>query len=950
MAAKRVATRRVTTDDPALRALIAAGDIDGTFAHLAALSAGERSALRPFVRDLMASTERAYERRPNAPDASAPADIRQWRCLVAAAIASDDLASILLAADQPPTFVRAVRELRPACAPELAARLVEGGRRGYLPLARRLVAEGVSDHPTTSDDYVLAFFDFDFLRGESYDNSRSMWVALLDDEAHLALDVDRLFDVEGTSEMSLANHDRGVDAQRTFTTALIELADAGMLDRVRLLDRTLEVLQRDWPAFRAGWFSRFHDALAPTAEQIAARAPIYRALLASSIPATVAMAVLALTRLDEVGGAQDHEARIDALAPVMLARAKRTALAGLALLERSAIEVTSRARAAAAVAAQALGHESADVQAAALGFLERHGSRADHDLAESVRERLAVVAPTQRARVRAWLGDEQEGGVAAPAPAPSPDPSPASSPAPARGAIVVGPARGGPIAPIADADELLLRVAYVLENDDDVQEIERVFGGLARLGSDAAVRSSLSQLKKRAEKLREDQMTERVFGAELARCVLSLGAARLEPRRSRFPWLKPADLVGRVRDAVDLFTDRIDAVVLHVLDPARAGLPLLATPTELPANVDPAALVARVASYEERAALPDPLDAEIALLRLTTKASTAERAEAARDARSLTSDMGRAVRRALGGADLPKDARLAIAASRARDPEADDPELDAVVAAGAGIGRVARYPWTVERWHINEHDYPGLTFTRTPALPDVDHGALTVALHRGVTSTHRDRALPGNERGETKIGGPRVGTVRYLASLWPAQLDPFFVEGAVALAGNIDFGSSHPQYRAYLEPLLARTTAWSEAASVLLAIGLSSKPSDEVALAVDAMAIAAEDGRLPVDAFGAVLRRMLPAGVVKIARWAKSFARVAAVSSVTADVAVRSLELALQGEVPGALPRDLASAVELVLELRTASPGRPLPTATRAYLSALPKSGKLEKVKRALLA
>ncbi len=69
----------------------------------------------------------------------------------------------------------------------------------------------------------------------------------------------RLFEHEGTGELSLASH-----ASNSWLEALRGMAADGMIDRDRVLRSALEALLRDFAAFRAGWFSRLHEALKPS--------------------------------------------------------------------------------------------------------------------------------------------------------------------------------------------------------------------------------------------------------------------------------------------------------------------------------------------------------------------------------------------------------------------------------------------------------------------------------------------------------------------------------------------------------------------------------------------------------------------------------------------------------------------------------------------------------------
>ena len=64
----------------------------------------------------------------------------------------------------------------------------------------------------------------------------------------LVEDVWRVFEVEGGGENSLAAYDKYSSAENRWRTALVELGNDGSLDRERLLDASLDALQRGFGA------------------------------------------------------------------------------------------------------------------------------------------------------------------------------------------------------------------------------------------------------------------------------------------------------------------------------------------------------------------------------------------------------------------------------------------------------------------------------------------------------------------------------------------------------------------------------------------------------------------------------------------------------------------------------------------------------------------------------
>src|SRR5207248_9493489 len=79
----------------------------------------------------------------------------------------------------------------------------------------------------------------------------------LSDPAFVERELWRLFEIEGTSVLSFKNLDR-FSKGRPWATALLTCAAEEKIPRARLLDATLDALQRDFVQYRAGWFADLH--------------------------------------------------------------------------------------------------------------------------------------------------------------------------------------------------------------------------------------------------------------------------------------------------------------------------------------------------------------------------------------------------------------------------------------------------------------------------------------------------------------------------------------------------------------------------------------------------------------------------------------------------------------------------------------------------------------------
>jgi hypothetical protein len=357
-----------------------------------------------------------------------------------------------------------------------------------------------------------------------------------------------LFECEGSGELSLAAYDKYVQAANTWFHAFLTMAADGAIDRSRVLAATLDALQRDFAAFRAGWFSRLHEAMKPAKTERAALRERYLDLLNSRVPATVSFAMKALTEGHKAGWF-DAAKELDRLAPAFQARDKGTVDRALALARKISRESDAATRVrAAALSALALAHESPEVQSAAL---ELTGGDA-----ALIAPYLDVLAPS----VRAGLGTAQS--VAAVSDTPT---------------IITEDESTSRVEPLATVNELIEMFSAVLENQGPPAEIERVIDGVVRIGI-AAARDDVgferlsTPLARRAEQLLARN------GVSQPRAALS-GLAMAWTRRRRIPAPQSegnlADfLIWRLWCAAEQAAQRVEQ-------------PLLSLPTSTDGRIDP---------------------------------------------------------------------------------------------------------------------------------------------------------------------------------------------------------------------------------------------------------------------------------------------------------------------------------------------------------------------------
>jgi Family of unknown function (DUF6493) len=353
--------------------------------------------------------------------------------------------------------------------------------------------------------------------------------------------------------------------------ALARLSARGMLDRDRLLDESLEAFFRDFQPRRLGWYVVMHDALAPSAADMAPRAERYLALLGAQAKAGVTLGQQACGRLLNVG-LLDPSAFLAASGPALLFPQKSVATAHLRLIGTLAASRPAIRDAALVTAAQAFGHQREDVQAAALKLLGKHGPSAD--LAAS------LTSPTSKDTLVARV----------------------------------------PV--VEDGAGVVLLLGRLMEDATDAVAVEQALAGAVRFaGMPLAKRIRLAvPVLKRARQVAADDPFEPFSGyavrTDVARLALAWGTGVLPPApeegRPRGDYLEdgttPRGTIAGIMSA------RIRAACELIIE-GRPGL-LLAEPEYADGSIGHQTLLERVAQLAVARGVPALADLEAALLRL----------------------------------------------------------------------------------------------------------------------------------------------------------------------------------------------------------------------------------------------------------------------------------------------------------------------------------------------
>ncbi|APG02636.1 hypothetical protein BJI69_01080 [Luteibacter rhizovicinus DSM 16549] len=897
------------TMDRALDEALERGDMAGVVSALHGIPREDRAALVPKLRERAGELKEQYNPQLSWQENKPHLDRRfaVGAGLFVCGTAIDAAGAFLRAEDA----VALARAFDPPSLQGLGEAILSQPRIGIAHVNPYIEA-GLMTRPD-SDAHTLMMMDLPTYAGWQKKQSMEAYVRS-DPTLHQV--ILRVMEIEGTSDASLAAVDKyRRDAWSIFFASSWAQTHFG---RDVLLDKALDALERDWPLFRSGWFSRFHERLAPNADELMPRLPRYLALCRSRISPTVGVALKALEKIDAISPI-DTQDLLDALGPVMHAAAKGHVETAMKLMDTRLGGDPTMAASVARLLVDALAHADAGVQAKAIKRLARVGVNAD------VRTMLSafvpLVAASNRANLAMLTGDSADR-----------DETP-ESPSPQEVRHVAGPLDASrKLARIDDPDTLVERIAYVFENDTDIDAFEEVVAALTRMAPlDAIARARLAPIAKRLPRLRKP------VAEALGQLVASL-----------------LDLpVMAYRRQVDHYGEHA-SVDIHILDrmvdtvaTAKHGAALepLDAATHRGGVIDPARLVQRMVAHAAANVPCDRRQAVRALLRLVPIPTSEVRMEAAA---LPDSSLRRAFRYALGGNldEGDHDVALLAAAARIRHPGTDDPLLlDRLGDLGPDTTRAPRVSWQVS---TRQHEYDGRTYTFHDLNVDADRRpAETDPL---LIAAFRHRPLSFEPRYASQrwaYSGIDEGLIRYSAMQMPSCLDTFFVEGVRELGNNLDWSEARWQNRAYLAPLLDPTVHAGPMGSLLLALALAGKEPGQTALAVDALVQMALDRRLDVERLALDMRELLATGHVRASRYAKSLALATRAAPGVSTVVIRLLEVAI-GASPGQPPRDVAQLLALLRETLLASGAR-MGDDTRALLPTLTLSGRAASIRKALI-
>jgi hypothetical protein len=544
---------------------------------------------------------------------------------------------------------RILLDRRPPWLSELAAQYVTDY---HWDSAWKLVIDGGVPRPT-GEEYLL---------GMAENVARLPEPGLADmvlrDPALLTVDLPALLELpDGLSRIVWRDIVVGASTGRhTWLPVLNAHFPPGHPIRDRILDQLLDMLTGDLNGPDAARLHKFLDELAATPAELAARRRALFTLLAHRAPGVVSYAIRILTRLGRANLIPPAEL-IDGVEPALLAPAKSTATAALAIVAAALRRDPRVERRALERFATAVAHPHPEVQLAAVDAAAPH-LVAHPDIAGRLGELLPDLSATAAQRLRTTLPQRPTAEPSAPA-ADLDDVIRRAEKFPPEIAHTCGldvaveaVRRGGEppsvpvrpwaaagaaaMRPVSGVDELIQVLLRVVDGRGGIVDLERALDGLAGVGSrwpsdfGRRVGPLVARVNQRLERDARD------WGERPSGDMCLLVASWIQPERGAgpaYPVAKPGTwLTGRIRE-----------VALGLGDPDPR--PLLALPTDKRGWIEPAVLVERASAAG--GALKRPIDAAVALARLNPSGRTA----ALHQATDLPGALGRAVRAALGGDD-----------------------------------------------------------------------------------------------------------------------------------------------------------------------------------------------------------------------------------------------------------------------------------------------------------
>jgi hypothetical protein len=763
--------------------------------------------------------------------------------------------------------------LKPSWIDRWAEVIVEENPR-HFSTVQELHHQGLCHLPNT-DAYIMGYY--------AHNQTKIDLVS----DAFLKTDIWRFFEVEGGGEFSLASHDKYTSDANAWSTVISTLSAEGRLDRDRLLDASLDALERDFGQFRAGWYSRFHMKLAPTPVEMVVRTPQYLRLLGSMVPPTVSFSLKVLKQIDKAGALSPNDL-LTAIEPGLQARQKSSAISALQLLKSCARKHPERSADVASAAVAALISEAGEVQESALDLIEQLDQTQNPKVLNALADFLDTATPSIKPRLSQLLGTRAADTE-----------DPVAYPVPQQEALE----------PVRSAEEAVAIYLQLLEECADPFLMERAMDGVARFGAEAS--HLLSPLAKRASQIQKREADGgyspgKYYQRSISTTALAWASGNSFEEEFQ-PLLKERYSGHRpFKIKKDSFEGLFAARSQEILGFVQSGhaVPLLSAPTDNRGYLSPTVLVARVQEYRSLGLQPGITDYKLALMRLAPEA----RDVALTDLRPAT-EADRALAYAMG-ADFPHetDKQLWAIAWSSRLPLKADPAIQTLVGGQvAGAGTPAGLEFDAYRYHSHGYSWPMPRIVVSPPITGQEDQILAFGM------LHKDEPIYGKSlhaNAWMAFANPWVSIAR------PAHSELYFAAGILELELDQKL-AAHP-CQAFLDPFFRPGCEPAAMAHALLAWYLAAADGAIGSVTTDGMATIIAQDKFDPSSFADAARKLVFQAGLPLRRWTQRMREISAISQQHAD-AVRVALSELLSQLPEDLPRDLGGILELLYELHIAS-------------------------------
>ena len=773
---------------------------------------------------------------------------------------------------------------------------------------------------------------------------------------------------------SLTSCDNGNDWKDAFCT----LIKKDEIPKARVIDGCFQSLNRPFSDYESKWYAQL-------IEQLIDRLKIsndelvndsrYLDLIHNANPTPRTLGAAILERLFKAGKIADKD--VIPLAAIMFTEpAKGKAKKVVGMLEKIAKRSCDLRGEVFHALLEALQHEASEIQQAAVDLLLKYDALANPEIEKAVRKIIPSLPITLQKMIPGTnfhTGTNRKTVSDLPVSAP-----------------VVAVVKYMPVEPIQNFSELLDLAVQLVEGFKEIDDVERLVDGLARLGMERPkdfkekTASLLARTQKLIEKLEvphpkdksklvifddwkpftgQDILVDIRFaiaswicgelpqvkdmpkavempgdsGASLV--YLRWKSANLEERRyvkqlrhGNFTWLVNDEHCKRFRPSPSIpslviFSKRTENIVKNICDGKVTSL--LSTPTHRGGWIDASVFVKRLIEAESKGIKYDDSDKVLALLRLMPEGRSAalKLFEATNPSKN---EWNNAVRYSLGAEKIKigKAPHFWIAAARCRNSIDDNTAIEkAFPGYGPDAGISATYHFEIRKIDYRE------TFLAIPQpeLPktSMDWSLLLLAALHSSTTIH---------------WAERDGVFPWFLSIWPQNLDPAIAISINSHSQNVDKNYDYG-FRHALTAIASSPVSLSPIGVTALFLGLGAKFAMLHNTAIDTLITVIADGRLTLELTTATIRELLQFDYVTLSRWLKPFKTIAEQSDSHA-VFIQELLENIIDSIPS---RETGSFLELIYELAV-SLDRPIRSdKCRLFLESLTGTGKAAKLAKKLL-